>query len=62
MIKVVHVNDKLSMDNQNPSSVAHLLGDWIPRLHSYGVTCSVCTLRDPDPGARYLEVGHRRTG
>ena len=55
MINVVHVNDKLSMDGRNPSSVARLLGDLLPRLHRYGVACSVCTLRDPDPGARYLE-------
>ena len=54
MIKVLHVNDKLSMDGHNPSSVAHLLGDWIPLLRQHGVTCTVCTLRDPDPGARYL--------
>lgn len=56
MIKVVHANDKLSMDGRNPSSVAHLLGDWIPRLAESGVSCSVCTLRDPDPGADYLEA------
>jgi glycosyltransferase involved in cell wall biosynthesis len=55
VIRVVHVNDKLSMDGQNPSSVAHLLGGWIPELHRLGVACSVCTLRDPDPGARYLD-------
>jgi glycosyltransferase involved in cell wall biosynthesis len=54
VIKVVHVNDKLSMDGLNPSSVAHLLGDWIPLLRQHGVACTVCTLRDPDPGARYL--------
>lgn len=55
MIQVVHINDKLSMDGQNPSSVAHLLGDWIPLLRQHEVACSVCTLRDPDPGADYLE-------
>lgn len=54
MIRAVHVNDKLSMDGLNPSSVAHLLGDWIPRLEDRGIACSVCTLRDPDPGAEYL--------
>lgn len=54
MIRVLHVNDKLSMDGRNPSSVAHLLGDWIPLLRQHGVACEVCTLRDPDPGARYL--------
>jgi glycosyltransferase involved in cell wall biosynthesis len=54
MTRVVHLNDKLSMDGRNPSSIAHLLADWIPRLARRGVECSVSTLRDPDPGADHL--------
>jgi glycosyltransferase involved in cell wall biosynthesis len=55
MIRVLHVNDKLSMDGRNASSVAHLLRDWIPCLARHGVDSAVSTLRATDPGADHLE-------
>jgi glycosyltransferase involved in cell wall biosynthesis len=56
VIRVLHILDKLSMDGQSPSSVAGLLGDWVPYLAHHDVHCSVSTVRDPDPGADYLEA------
>jgi glycosyltransferase involved in cell wall biosynthesis len=54
-IRVLHVNDKLSMDGINPSSCAILLCEWIQHLNRDRFRATVCTLRESDPGGELLQ-------
>lgn len=51
---ILHVNDKLTMDGKNPSSVCVLFGSWARELSELGFRVVVATLRKDDPGRHDL--------
>lgn len=55
MINVLHVADKLSLGGATLHGVARLFSMWIPRFDKSRFNLMVCSLRQRDQAAQYLE-------
>jgi glycosyltransferase involved in cell wall biosynthesis len=55
MINILHVIDKFSMDNVNPSSCTRLFDEWASWLDPEKFRLIFCGLKKPEPAGRWLE-------
>ena len=55
MIRVLHVSDKLTVGTAVLHGVTRVFSWWIPEYDRKRFTVSVCSLRDRDRAADYLE-------